>query len=76
MSGHAIVEVQLSLLELLKREPYCDQVEITHETYVGDGFYIITVISSLLPDNCPEMQNIIIEDGVLRFKADVDSDLR
>jgi hypothetical protein len=76
MSGHAIVEVRLPLLKLLKREPYCDQVEITHETYAGDGFYIITIVSSLLPDGCPRVQNIIIEDGVLRFKADVDSDLR
>jgi hypothetical protein len=76
MSGHAIVEVGLPLLKLLKREPYCDLVKITHETYAGDGFYIITVVSSLLPDGCPQMQSIIIEDGVLRFRADVDFDLR
>lgn len=71
--GRADIEVSETLLEQLTKEPYLGQLTIERSTYVGDGFYWLTVTSARLPENCRGVQEAILDGDEIRFQDALDT---
>ena len=71
--GCAHVEVTNRVFGLLSQEPYCDQVTVEKFVDGGDDFCWLLVSSPKLAEGCRRVQEMILEDGAIRFKDAVDT---